>query len=48
MGFDERIQTIARNLVKIFGAQKTPPKLILSDEINLPKNIDIVKNDALK
>jgi len=37
-----------RNLVKIFGAQKTPPKLILSDEINLPKNTDIVSNDALK
>jgi len=37
-----------RNLVKIFGAQKTPPKLILSDEINLSKNTDIVSNDALK
>jgi MarR family transcriptional regulator, organic hydroperoxide resistance regulator len=27
-----------RNLVKIFGAQKTPPKLILSVEVNLPIN----------
>jgi len=26
-----------RRLVKIFGAQKIPPKLILSSEVNLPK-----------
>lgn len=28
-------------LVKIFGAQKTPPKLILSTEVNVPNNNDI-------
>ena len=28
-----------RHLVKIFGAQKTPPKLILSTEVNMPKKI---------
>jgi hypothetical protein len=26
-----------RQFVKIFGAQKIPPKLILSSEVNLPK-----------
>jgi MarR family transcriptional regulator, organic hydroperoxide resistance regulator len=32
-----------RHLVKIFGAQKTPPKLILSTEVNLPKKNKIEK-----
>ena len=31
-------------LVKIFGAQKTPPKLILSTEINVPNNKDIKRS----
>jgi len=32
-------------LVKIFGAQKTPPKLILSPEVNVPKNPKLKKSD---
>jgi MarR family transcriptional regulator, organic hydroperoxide resistance regulator len=31
-------------LVKIFGAQKTPPKLILSSEINVPKSPKLKKS----
>lgn len=37
---DNSLQEIDRSmqrLVKIFGAQKTPPRLILSSEVNLPK-----------
>jgi DNA-binding MarR family transcriptional regulator len=37
-----------RSLVRIFGAQKTPPKLILSAEVNLPKNIATEKNGTRK
>ena len=37
-----------KHLVKIFGAQKTPPKLILSAEVNVPNDIDIEKSDKYK
>ena len=37
-----------RSLVRIFGAQKTPPKLILSTEVNLPRNIDTEKSGPRK
>jgi DNA-binding MarR family transcriptional regulator len=30
-----------KHLVKIFGAQKTPPKLILSTEVNIPHDANI-------
>lgn len=32
-------------LVKIFGAQKIPPKLILSSEVNLPKKVKQPKEE---
>jgi MarR family transcriptional regulator, organic hydroperoxide resistance regulator len=32
-----------RHLVKIFGAQEIPPKLILSAEVNAPRNSNIKK-----
>jgi DNA-binding MarR family transcriptional regulator len=32
-----------RTFVRIFGAQKTPPKLILSSEVNLPKKKTKIK-----
>jgi hypothetical protein len=35
-------------LVKIFGAQKTPPKLIRSTEVNVPNDTDIKKSDKRK
>lgn len=35
-------------LVKIFGAQKIPPKLILSSEINVPKSPKLKKSDQKK
>ncbi|MEN6374308.1 MAG: MarR family transcriptional regulator [Smithella sp.] len=34
----QEIDRSMRRLVKIFGAQKTPPRLILSSEVNLPKS----------
>jgi len=37
-----------RLLVKIFGAQKTPPKLIRSTEVNVPNDTDIKKSDKRK
>jgi len=33
-----------RYLVKIFGAQRTPPKLIRSAEVNLPRHSDTEKD----
>jgi DNA-binding MarR family transcriptional regulator len=33
-----------KHLVKIFGAQKTPPKLIRSTEINVPIDVDSKEN----
>ena len=35
-------------LVKIFGAQKTPPKLILSTEVNVPQSVNIETPDKHK
>jgi DNA-binding MarR family transcriptional regulator len=35
-------------LVKIFGAQKIPPKLILSTEVNVPNDTDIESSDKYK
>jgi hypothetical protein len=37
-----------KRLVKIFGAQKTPPKLILSTEVNVPNNTTVRKSDKTK
>jgi DNA-binding MarR family transcriptional regulator len=37
-----------KRLVKIFGAQKIPPKLILSAEVNVPKDANIENNDKHK
>jgi len=37
-----------KHLVKIFGAQKIPPKLILSAEVNVPKDANIENNDKHK
>ncbi len=35
-----------KHLVKIFGAQKIPPKLIRSTEVNVPLNANIEKIDS--
>ncbi|MBN1365654.1 MAG: MarR family transcriptional regulator [Syntrophaceae bacterium] len=43
-----KIDRSMRLLVKIFGAQKTPPRLILSTEVNVPKNTDIKKSGKHK
>jgi DNA-binding MarR family transcriptional regulator len=37
-----------KHLVKIFGAQKTPPKLILSTEVNVPQSVNIETPDKHK
>lgn len=37
-----------KHLVKIFGAQKTPPKLIRSTEVNVSNDMDIKKSDKHK
>jgi len=42
------IDTSMKHLVKIFGAQKTPPKLILSTEVNLPHDTNIENLDKHK
>jgi len=42
------IDTSMKHLVKIFGAQKTLPKLILSTEVNLPHDTNIENLDKHK
>lgn len=37
-----------KHLVKIFGAQKTPPKLILSAEVNVPRHSNTKKINKYK